>query len=104
MEQALEHYQSNCFGVRSSSSETPVFIPPDIQNPNQLRTMSSSNNNSSSSAKSSGGTKMSQSDAARVQSGQAKSGQDMSSSGFAARAQSAGDKNANQGGQSSNKK
>ncbi|GAM88642.1 hypothetical protein ANO11243_066760 [Dothideomycetidae sp. 11243] len=41
---------------------------------------------------------MSQSDASRVQSTQAKSGGDMSSSGFAARAQGAGDRNANQSG------
>ncbi|PVH91551.1 hypothetical protein DM02DRAFT_704437 [Periconia macrospinosa] len=40
---------------------------------------------------------MSQSDASRIQSGQARGGGDMSSGGFAARAQSAGDKNANTG-------
>ncbi|KAK4704230.1 hypothetical protein P7C70_g1986, partial [Phenoliferia sp. Uapishka_3] len=36
---------------------------------------------------------MTQSDASRIQSSQAKSGGDMSSSGFAGRAQSAGDRN-----------
>ncbi|KAK5459557.1 hypothetical protein LTS15_003686 [Exophiala xenobiotica] len=38
---------------------------------------------------------MTKSDAARIQSSQAKSGGDMSSSGFPARAQGAGDRNAN---------
>ncbi|KAI1319973.1 hypothetical protein F5Y16DRAFT_390425 [Xylariaceae sp. FL0255] len=38
---------------------------------------------------------MTQSDAQRIQSSQVKSGGDMSSGGFAARAQSAGDRNAN---------
>lgn len=41
---------------------------------------------------------MTQGDASRVQSTQATGGKDMSSGGFAARAQSAGDKNANAGG------
>ncbi|CZT51909.1 uncharacterized protein RSE6_13133 [Rhynchosporium secalis] len=41
---------------------------------------------------------MSKQDAARVQSTQAKGDKDMSSNGFAARAQSAGDKNANASG------
>ncbi|KAI9733433.1 MAG: hypothetical protein M1834_003517 [Cirrosporium novae-zelandiae] len=40
---------------------------------------------------------MSQSDASRIQSTQAKGGGDMSSKGFAAHAQSAGDRNANTG-------
>ncbi|KAF2852609.1 hypothetical protein T440DRAFT_466738 [Plenodomus tracheiphilus IPT5] len=39
-------------------------------------------------------TPMTGSDAPRIQSSQAKGGKDMSSGGFAARAQSAGDKNA----------
>ncbi|KAG8407462.1 hypothetical protein J3459_018191 [Metarhizium acridum] len=39
---------------------------------------------------------MTKSDSSRVQSSQAKSGGDMSSSGFAARAQSAGDQRAHQ--------
>ncbi|TWU75381.1 hypothetical protein ED733_001356 [Metarhizium rileyi] len=43
---------------------------------------------------------MTKDDSMRVQSGQAKNGQDMGSSGFAARAQSAGDKHQNQGGSS----
>ncbi|GAB0133620.1 hypothetical protein EsDP_00002024 [Epichloe bromicola] len=37
---------------------------------------------------------MSKADASRIQSGQARNGGDMSSSGFAARAQAAGDRNA----------
>ncbi|KAH6643530.1 hypothetical protein C7974DRAFT_376 [Boeremia exigua] len=41
---------------------------------------------------------MAASDASRIQSSQALGGKDMSSGGFAARAQSAGDKNANQTG------
>ncbi|USP79665.1 hypothetical protein yc1106_06939 [Curvularia clavata] len=41
---------------------------------------------------------MTQSDASRIQSSQALGGKDMSSGGFAARAQSAGDRNANQTG------
>ncbi|KAG6087409.1 hypothetical protein E4U15_007897 [Claviceps sp. LM218 group G6] len=45
-------------------------------------------------------TPMTQQDAARVQSSQAKNGGDMSSGGFAARAQSAGAHNANAQGQS----
>ncbi|KAJ5094466.1 hypothetical protein N7456_010327 [Penicillium angulare] len=47
---------------------------------------------------------MSKSDAARIQSGQAKSGGDMSSGGFAARAQGAADRHAHaaQGSQPSN--
>ncbi|KAI0005247.1 hypothetical protein F4779DRAFT_52334 [Xylariaceae sp. FL0662B] len=40
-------------------------------------------------------SKMSKSDASRIQSSQAKSGGDMTSGGFAARAQSAGDRNQN---------
>ncbi|KAF2793387.1 hypothetical protein K505DRAFT_305920 [Melanomma pulvis-pyrius CBS 109.77] len=40
---------------------------------------------------------MTQSDASRIQSSQTRSGGDMSSSGFAARAQSAGDRNQNSG-------
>ncbi|KAI1807501.1 hypothetical protein F4811DRAFT_549878 [Daldinia bambusicola] len=39
-----------------------------------------------------GKNEMTKSDASRIQSGQAKSGGDMSSKGFAARAQSAGDR------------
>ncbi|KAK1595110.1 uncharacterized protein LY79DRAFT_668305 [Colletotrichum navitas] len=39
--------------------------------------------------------KMTKSDASRIQSAQAQGGKDMSSGGFAARAQSAGDRNAN---------
>ncbi|EFQ35195.1 uncharacterized protein GLRG_10339 [Colletotrichum graminicola M1.001] len=39
--------------------------------------------------------KMTKEDAARIQSAQAQGGKDMSSGGFAARAQSAGDRNAN---------
>ncbi|KAF5122007.1 uncharacterized protein E5D57_012480 [Metarhizium anisopliae] len=39
---------------------------------------------------------MSKSDSSRIQSSQAKNGGDMSASGFAARAQSAGDQHANQ--------
>ncbi|PVH90355.1 hypothetical protein DM02DRAFT_678662 [Periconia macrospinosa] len=49
---------------------------------------------------SSGGAKftpMTKSDASRIQSSQARSGGDMSSSGFAARAQSSRDRNANAG-------
>ncbi|KAI0168766.1 hypothetical protein BJ166DRAFT_263526 [Pestalotiopsis sp. NC0098] len=42
---------------------------------------------------------MTKSDSERIQSTQAKSGGDMSSGGFGARAQSAGDRNAAQGGQ-----
>ncbi|QPG97924.1 hypothetical protein C2857_007039 [Epichloe festucae Fl1] len=38
--------------------------------------------------------KMSKADASRIQSGQARNGGDMSSSGFASRAQAAGDRNA----------
>ncbi|KAI4605945.1 hypothetical protein J4E83_010371 [Alternaria metachromatica] len=64
--------------------------------------MSGNNNNSGNTG---GGTKdstpMTQGDASRIQSGQAKSGGDMSSGGFAARAQGAGDRNANAGGQQS---
>ncbi|KAL0941163.1 uncharacterized protein CTRU02_203926 [Colletotrichum truncatum] len=41
--------------------------------------------------------KMSQGDKSRIQSSQDKSGKDMSSGGFAARAQSAADKNVNAG-------
>ncbi|TDZ37848.1 hypothetical protein C8035_v001258 [Colletotrichum spinosum] len=41
--------------------------------------------------------KMTQSDASRIQSTQDKGGKDMSKDGFAARAQAAGDKNANAG-------
>ncbi|KAI4913068.1 uncharacterized protein J4E92_009940 [Alternaria infectoria] len=48
-----------------------------------------------------GSAPMSQSDASRIQSANAKSGGDMSSGGFAARAQGAGDRNANAGGQQS---
>ncbi|KAJ4394845.1 hypothetical protein N0V93_004065 [Gnomoniopsis smithogilvyi] len=44
-------------------------------------------------------TQMSQADASRIQSSNAKSGGDMSSGGFAARAQSAAAHNANAGGQ-----
>ena len=43
---------------------------------------------------------MTSSDASRIQSSQALGGKDMSSGSFAARAQSAGDKNANQTGAS----
>ncbi|CAF9904685.1 MAG: hypothetical protein GOMPHAMPRED_002916 [Gomphillus americanus] len=43
------------------------------------------------------GRAMTKSDSSRVQSSQAKGGKDMSSSGFAARAQSAGDRNGNIG-------
>ncbi|KAI0403187.1 hypothetical protein F4802DRAFT_599330 [Xylaria palmicola] len=43
------------------------------------------------------GTPMTPADASRIQSAQARGGGDMSSSGFAARAQSAGDRNANSG-------
>ncbi|ATZ49521.1 hypothetical protein BCIN_04g06580 [Botrytis cinerea B05.10] len=43
-------------------------------------------------------TKMTKDDASRIQSTQAQGGKDMSSSGFAARAQGAGDRNANTGG------
>ncbi|RYO79844.1 hypothetical protein DL763_009139 [Monosporascus cannonballus] len=44
-----------------------------------------------------GGKKMmTQSDAARIQSSQVRAGGDMSKDGFAARAQAAGDRNANQ--------
>ncbi|RYO90154.1 hypothetical protein DL764_008483 [Monosporascus ibericus] len=43
-----------------------------------------------------GDKKMTQSDASRIQSSQAKSGGDMSGDGFSSRAQSAGDRNANQ--------
>ncbi|RYP47687.1 hypothetical protein DL769_011294 [Monosporascus sp. CRB-8-3] len=43
-----------------------------------------------------GDKKMTQSDAARIQGAQAKTGGDMSSGGFAARAQAAGDRNAYQ--------
>ncbi|KAK7976822.1 translation initiation factor SUI1 [Apiospora arundinis] len=46
------------------------------------------------------GTPMTPSDASRIQGGQARSGGDMSSGGFAARAQSAGDTNQNTGYQS----
>ncbi|KAG7531948.1 hypothetical protein FFLO_04016 [Filobasidium floriforme] len=49
-------------------------------------------------------TPMTQSDASRIQSAQDKGGKDMSSEGFAARAQSAGDTNANQGGADAGKK
>ncbi|KDQ08058.1 hypothetical protein BOTBODRAFT_38276 [Botryobasidium botryosum FD-172 SS1] len=42
--------------------------------------------------------KMTSSDASRIQSSQAKAGRDMSSNGFAARAQSSGAKNANNNG------
>ncbi|KAK1980618.1 hypothetical protein LZ30DRAFT_722667 [Colletotrichum cereale] len=42
--------------------------------------------------------KMTQSDKERIQSSQAQGGKDMSSGGFAARAQSAADRNANAGG------
>ncbi|KAH7406392.1 hypothetical protein DE146DRAFT_786240 [Phaeosphaeria sp. MPI-PUGE-AT-0046c] len=45
-------------------------------------------------------TSMTQSDASRIQSSQARGGGDMTSSGFASRAQSAGDRNANTSGQS----
>ncbi|TGO67695.1 hypothetical protein BOTNAR_0037g00320 [Botryotinia narcissicola] len=41
---------------------------------------------------------MTKDDASRIQSTQAQGGKDMSSSGFAARAQGAGDRNANAGG------
>ncbi|GAB7339548.1 hypothetical protein MBLNU457_6158t1 [Dothideomycetes sp. NU457] len=47
-------------------------------------------------------SQMTQADASRIQSGQAKSGGDMTSSGFAARAQAAGDRNAAAQGQSGN--
>ncbi|KAI0906399.1 hypothetical protein F4824DRAFT_106839 [Ustulina deusta] len=43
------------------------------------------------------GSAMTPSDASRIQSGQARSGGDMSSGGFAARAQSAGARNENTG-------
>ncbi|KAI4605865.1 hypothetical protein J4E80_010398 [Alternaria sp. BMP 0032] len=66
-------------------------------------------NTGSTSGGSKGSTPMSQSDASRIQSSQdanilftqAKSSGDMSSGGFAARAQGAGDRNANAGGQQS---
>jgi hypothetical protein len=63
------------------------------------RTNSSSShhtNKTRESAKMPKGQSMSQSDASRIQSSQAKGGGDMSSSGFASRAQSAGDRNANE--------
>ncbi|KAI4673853.1 uncharacterized protein J4E84_010850 [Alternaria hordeiaustralica] len=64
-----------------------------------------SGNNNTNSGNTGGGSKgftpMTQGDASRIQSGQAKSGGDISSGGFAARAQSAGDRNANAGGQQS---
>ncbi|KAI4910580.1 hypothetical protein J4E85_011397 [Alternaria conjuncta] len=64
--------------------------------------MSGNNNNSGNTGGGSkGSTPMSQSDASRIQSANAKSGSDMSSGGFAARAQGAGDRNANAGGQQS---
>ncbi|KAE8354937.1 hypothetical protein BDV28DRAFT_146641 [Aspergillus coremiiformis] len=44
---------------------------------------------------------MTKEDAERIQSTQARGGQDMSSSGFAARAQAAGDRNANTAAQTS---
>ncbi|KAL5113692.1 hypothetical protein ACEQ8H_008421 [Pleosporales sp. CAS-2024a] len=56
--------------------------------------MSSKPTSDQSGAKSS---QMTQSDAARIQSSQARGGGDMTSSGFAARAQSAGDRNTNSG-------
>ncbi|KAF7896539.1 hypothetical protein EAF00_006553 [Botryotinia globosa] len=45
---------------------------------------------------------MTKDDASRIQSTQARGGNDMSSSGFAARAQGAGDRNANAGGAATN--
>ncbi|KAK7178347.1 hypothetical protein PSPO01_15599 [Paraphaeosphaeria sporulosa] len=59
--------------------------------------MSSKRTSNTGAAKS---TSMTQSDASRMQSSQARGGGDMSSSGFASRAQSAGDRNANTSGQS----
>ncbi|KAJ9668029.1 hypothetical protein H2201_001835 [Coniosporium apollinis] len=61
--------------------------------------MSSKNSNTNNSGSAGGwkSTSMTQSDASRIQSSQATRGGDMSSSGFAARAQSAGGRNANTG-------
>ncbi|KAI4943335.1 hypothetical protein J4E91_009534 [Alternaria rosae] len=56
-------------------------------------------NTSNTGGDSKSSTPMGQSDASRIQSANAKSGGDMSSGGFAARAQSAGDRNANAGDQ-----
>ncbi|KAI4641450.1 uncharacterized protein J4E79_011657 [Alternaria viburni] len=61
-----------------------------------------SGNNNNNTGNTGGGAKntpMTKEDAGRIQSTQAKSGGDMSSGGFAARAQGAGDKNANAGGE-----
>ncbi|KAF1828954.1 hypothetical protein BDW02DRAFT_602969 [Decorospora gaudefroyi] len=64
--------------------------------------MPSSNSKSGGASNDSGtkSTAMTSSDASRIQSSQALGGKDMSSGGFAARAQSAGRKNANQTGTS----
>ncbi|KAJ4993145.1 hypothetical protein SVAN01_01497 [Stagonosporopsis vannaccii] len=62
-----------------------------------------SSNSKAGGASSNNGAKsstMTSSDASRIQSTQARGGKDMSSGGFAARAQSAGDRNANQTGNS----
>ncbi|KAI8942099.1 hypothetical protein NX059_000194 [Plenodomus lindquistii] len=63
-------------------------------NKGNTNTPSSSSNNNSNNDKN---TSMTRSDASRIQSSQAKGGKDMSSKGFAARAQSAADKNAGAG-------
>ncbi|RMZ67561.1 hypothetical protein GMOD_00001503 [Pyrenophora seminiperda CCB06] len=57
--------------------------------------MSSNKGNTGGAKSGGGGGKMTQDDASRIQSTQG--GKDMSSGGFSARAQSAGDKNANAG-------
>ncbi|KAF3031335.1 hypothetical protein E8E11_005031 [Didymella keratinophila] len=60
-----------------------------------------SSNSKTGGASNNGGAKassMTTSDASRIQSSQALGGKDMSSGGFAARAQSAGDRNATQKG------
>ncbi|KAL1792462.1 hypothetical protein ACET3X_008969 [Alternaria dauci] len=59
--------------------------------------MPPSNQNSNTGGGDKASTPMGKSDTSRIQSTQAKSGGDMSSGGFAARAQGAGDRNANTG-------
>ncbi|KAG9185635.1 hypothetical protein G6011_06966 [Alternaria panax] len=61
--------------------------------------MPSSNQNANTSGGNKASTPMGKSDAGRIQSTQVKSGGDMSSGRFAARAQGAGDRNTNTSGQ-----
>ncbi|KAH8621012.1 hypothetical protein IG631_24343, partial [Alternaria alternata] len=84
--------------INITATSTMDILPQIFKNLCNLRHFSHYNTGGASKNSGTKSTPMTSSDASRIQSSQALGGKDMSSGGFAARAQSAGTKNANEAG------